>query len=240
LPPVEDAYNLSTCSGFLNSGFTVPRPATKPRTSPRKFPSQERSRATVDVLLRAAARVFQREGYAAATTNRIAAAAGVSVGSLYEYFPNKDAILAAIARAHLAEGVALVVRMLADVGPEAPLDEQLRALFEAVLALHEENPRLHRVLFEETPLPSMLRRELEAGESALSTAVALRLESHPEVKVPDPAVSARLIVRVVESLAHGFVLDPTPAVSREQWVDESVALVTSYLTAGRGRARRSG
>ena len=69
----------------------MPRPRA-PR--PRKTPVQARSQATVDTILDAAARVLVRDGYGAFTTNRVAARAGVSVGSLYQYFPNKEALLA--------------------------------------------------------------------------------------------------------------------------------------------------
>ena len=65
----------------------------KLRTVPRKLPRQDRSRATVDAILEAAARVLVKEGFERTTTNRVAEAAGVSVGSLYQYFPNKEAIL---------------------------------------------------------------------------------------------------------------------------------------------------
>ena len=74
--------------------------ARPPCKSSRRQPRQARSRDTVEVLLEAAARVFRRDGWRA-TTNRIAAEAGVSVGSLYEYFPNKQALLAALAERHL-------------------------------------------------------------------------------------------------------------------------------------------
>ncbi|MGK9273306.1 TetR/AcrR family transcriptional regulator [Williamsia muralis] len=68
----------------------------------RKTPVQDRSRFMVDVILEAATRVFDSEG-AAGTTNRIADVAGVSIGSLYQYFPNKHAIMAALAWRHLDE-----------------------------------------------------------------------------------------------------------------------------------------
>jgi len=68
--------------------------------SPRKEASQTRSRITVQAILEGAARVFRREGWNA-TTNRVAAEAGVSIGTLYEYFPNKQALLLALARAHM-------------------------------------------------------------------------------------------------------------------------------------------
>jgi AcrR family transcriptional regulator len=76
------------------------------RLVPRKLPKQERSEATVESILDAAAQVFERHGYAAGTTSRIAERAGVSIGSLYQYFPNKDAILVALVHRHLAESTA--------------------------------------------------------------------------------------------------------------------------------------
>src|ERR1700727_158166 len=78
------------------------------RLTPRKAAKQARAQATVDAIVEAAAQVFESLGYAAATTNRIAERAGVSIGSLYQYFPNKDAILVALARRHLAEGMVVM------------------------------------------------------------------------------------------------------------------------------------
>src|SRR5689334_20025487 len=73
------------------------------RTLPRKAPHQERSRATVDAILAATARILVKDGYDRASTNKIAAAAGVSVGSLYQYFPSKEALVAALIEKHSAE-----------------------------------------------------------------------------------------------------------------------------------------
>src|SRR5271154_4150665 len=93
------------------------------RLQPRKLPRQPRSEATVDAILLAAAQVFERHGYAAGTTNRIAERAGVSIGTLYQYFPNKDAILVALARDHLAEGTAALQPSLEALGAGARFDE---------------------------------------------------------------------------------------------------------------------
>ena len=81
--------------------------ARKP-LSPRKRPSQGRSRFTVRQIVEAAARVFEEQGYVGTTTNHIAERAGVSIGSLYQYFPNKEAILAVLLEQHFDEGVAAV------------------------------------------------------------------------------------------------------------------------------------
>src|SRR5213082_1988183 len=73
----------------------------RPRTIPRKRPRQDRSKATVDAILTATARILMADGYDRASTNRIALAAGVSVGSLYQYFPSKEALVAALVENHL-------------------------------------------------------------------------------------------------------------------------------------------
>ena len=91
------------------------------RTEPRKSPSQERSRQTVDAIIEAAAQVFERHGYAGGTTNRIAERAGVSIGSLYQYFPNKEAILAVLLERHVAEAERIVARVMEHVA-ESPHD----------------------------------------------------------------------------------------------------------------------
>src|SRR5581483_874384 len=75
--------------------------AKRTRTAPRKKPKQERSQATVDAILVATARVLCETGYDRASTNRIALAAGVSVGSLYQYFPSKEALVAALVERHV-------------------------------------------------------------------------------------------------------------------------------------------
>jgi AcrR family transcriptional regulator len=104
---------------------------TSPK-KPRRSPSQARSQHTVACVLEGAARVFRREGFAA-TTNRIAAEAGVSIGSLYEYFPNKQALLIALAERHVSEAERGVAAAISS-GARTP--ELLRALQAAILASH--------------------------------------------------------------------------------------------------------
>ena len=82
--------------------------AGKPATRPRKRPSQSRSRATVQAIIEATAHILREHGYAGASTNRIAKLAGVSVGSLYQYFPGKDALVLAVADHHATEMMALL------------------------------------------------------------------------------------------------------------------------------------
>ena len=90
--------------------------APRPLTHPRKWPSQERSRATVDALVEATARILVRESFDKASTNRIAEEAGVSIGSLYQYFPSKEALVAAVIDRHKQELMQVAREALAQVG----------------------------------------------------------------------------------------------------------------------------
>jgi AcrR family transcriptional regulator len=195
------------------------------RLTPRKLPKQARSEATVEAVLEAAAQVFERHGYAAGTTNRIAERAGVSIGSLYQYFPNKDAILVALVRRHLAESTAVLEPHLKRLERGASFDELLPDVVDAMVAMHALAPGLHRVLFEETQLPPALRAELDGLEDRLVdlTADALAGEAR------DPRLSGRVIVNAIEGLTHRLVLRRPTGVSSEQIAGEITALVRAYI-----------
>lgn len=207
----------------------------KPRLAPRRKPVLERGKGTVDDILLAAAQVFSKHGYAHGTTNRIAERAGVSIGSVYQYFPNKDSILLALVRRHMAAGTELVLSMLGE--PPALSSEPLPGLVErfvrAMLALHEEDPRLHRVLFEEAPHPKVIWDELGELERNICTALAGMLATHPRVKTAEPEVTAWIVVQTVEALVHRFVLHGPGPARRERFVAEVVEMIAGYLSGRR-------
>lgn len=199
----------------------------------RKAPRQARSRETVDALVEAAAQVFERHGYAAGTTNRIAERAGVSIGSLYQYFPNKDALLLALVERHVAEGAALLGPLALSLQQDPPpLREGLERIVSAMVALHAERPALHRVLFEEAPRPPELRRRLDALFAGAVAAVAAWLRVAPGARAVDPELAAELVVQVTESVTHNLVIHPSPGRSPERYAAETVALLEAYLGGG--------
>jgi AcrR family transcriptional regulator len=126
------------------------RPTKRPSVRPRKKPVQKRSQVTVDAIIEAAARSFVREGYASATTNRIAEVAGVSVGSLYEYFPNKASLLLALIGRQVDDLTGLMRERLAAV-KGGTLEEIVRAMVRAVIEAHYQNVELNRLLIAGTP-----------------------------------------------------------------------------------------
>ncbi len=198
------------------------------RFTPRKIPTQARAWETQQRFVEAAARVFARHGYSAGTTNRIAEEAGASVGSLYQYFPNKDAVLVALVRQHIADGADVVTSALADVA-SLPIVDQLGTIVDAVLANHTGDPRLHQVLFEEAPRPPEVLQELHALEASIIDAAEAMIRADDTVDVDDPAMAARLVVTAIESLIHRYISREYAELDLDSFRHELVTMLTRYL-----------
>lgn len=178
----------------------------------------------------AARRLVVRAGREALSTNKVADLAGVSIGSLYQYFPDKEAILAELARRHVDEARALVTARLLALA-EAPPAEAVRVMVALMIELHRHDPALHCVLVAEvaSSLPG-----LAALEAELTAMVAAYLEQHRALlRVPDCALSAALVTQVVESLTHGAVLYRPELLGTRAFEDEVVDLLTRYLLRDR-------
>src|SRR5882672_3979168 len=115
------------------------------RTVPRKMPKQQRSKETVDVILAATARILVKEGFDKASTNRIAETAGVSIGSLYQYFPSKEALVAAVIDRHNQDLIQIVRGALAEIAAQ-PVATAMRKIVAVAIEAHRLDPKLHRVL----------------------------------------------------------------------------------------------
>jgi len=205
--------------------------AKRTLTNPRKAASQERSRATVDALLAATARILVREGYDRASTNKIAEAAGVSVGSLYQYFPSKEALVAAVLEQHMAEMMAVVRASLVEV-VGLPLEEAARELVRVMIEAHRVEPKLHRVLVEQIPRVGSLERVEEVDREA-RVLVRAYLEAHrDDIAVADLEFAAWMAVMTVESLTHVAVLRRPELLAEARFVDEVASLVVRYLRGG--------
>lgn len=204
--------------------------ATRSRSVPRKRPTQERSRETVQRILDAAARLFDRRGYAATTTNHVAEAAGISVGSLYQYFPNKDALLFALGERHLVEASGVFAARAEQARREEPALSELVDLFiEAMTEVHAQNPRLHRLLSEEVPRTPELAKVLDGVEAAVTAEVEFHLR-RLGVGGPHPHRRAVLVVQMTEAVAHRAVLDASEAEESDEYLAELRRLMLAALT----------
>jgi AcrR family transcriptional regulator len=178
----------------------------------------------------AAARVFEERGYTGATTNRIAERAGVSIGSLYQYFPNKESILTVLLEQHFEEGVEALEAVRRHLAEEPhDLTGAIQHFVEDMVELHARNPRLHQVLFDEAPRPPHLVVKLRAIEKAAAESTETALRSNPEVAVVDYETAAYLVVQSIETLVHRFVVEPPDQVGRERFAAELVEMLLRYL-----------
>jgi AcrR family transcriptional regulator len=147
-----------------------------PTMLPRRRPRQARAQATVDAIIQATARVLVEDGYDRASTNRIAQAAGVSIGSLYQYFPSKEALVAALVEAHVDRMMEVVTRKLEDNNAPSDLRQSADTLVGALIAAYRIDPKLHHVLCQEVPKIGDLRRIYEF-EQALADVIRSHLHS---------------------------------------------------------------
>lgn len=197
-------------------------------TAPRKLPVQDRSRHTVEAILEATAQVLVSRGYEKTTTGGVAERAGVSIGTLYQYFHNKESLMASLVDRHVGDVLAMVeaaLRRHAQAQPEVLLGAVIRASLDA----HRLDPKLHKVLIEQLPRTGKLEKALDLG-ARLSTLLQDRLQQKFEHL---PRARVRMISFVlettVEALTHRAVID-SPAWLRSGALEaEALALLAPYL-----------
>ncbi|HEY4371614.1 MAG TPA: TetR/AcrR family transcriptional regulator [Burkholderiales bacterium] len=218
--------------------------ARKTLTHPRKEARQERSRATVDCLVEATARILVKEGFDKASTNRIAEAAGVSIGSLYQYFPSKEALVAAVIDRHQEDLMRIVRGALAEL-MAAPLEEGVRMIAAVAVKAHRSDPRLHRVLAEQIPRTGRLAH-VEGFARENHRLFKGYLEHHrdelrPDLRDTDLELAAYMCVTTIEALTHTAALHRPEILAdpgAQALVEEATRLVAGYLLPPR-RPRRA-
>ena len=203
----------------------MPRP---PRTTPRKKPRQQRSQDTVECILDATARVLCSTGYDRASTNRVAMAAGVSVGSLYQYFPSKEALVAALVERHVEQMTSLVKGKLAEVST-APLEVAVRTMIDAMFDAHAVDPRLHKVLIEQVPRIGKLERVVGVEREVEALVAVFLAARRGEIRRSNLEASAFVLCNVVEAVTHAAVLAELKDPHRGEVAAELTDMCLRYL-----------
>jgi len=198
------------------------------RTSGRRKPRQFRARQTVDAILEAVIRILKRQGLEAITTNHIAEVAGVSIGSLYQYFPDKRSIFIALHQRHVDEIDRMVETTLVEHASSS-LDELIRAMVEAMVDAHTSDPELYELLFTEVPHRADGTKDFAVRlHGAFRLAIASRL---PRLKGRDLDKAVFIVTHMVDALGHGAVLRRPPNLSLADAKKEAVRAVLAYLHA---------
>ena len=202
-------------------------PMTKnEKNKPRKEPSQPRSVATVEAVMRATAHILEHEGFDALSTNRVARKAGVSIGSLYQYFPNKESLVTALAERHSSEILARLTTAFVGLG-DASLEDSVRALSHGNAQAHRETATLHRVLVDQIGRPAHVAEAIEVHGAAMVRAV---LDRHRDrLRVKDVALASYVLSHAVESVVHAAVIGTRSPASLDQVVEELAVMAIRYL-----------
>jgi AcrR family transcriptional regulator len=203
--------------------------APRIRTVPRKQATQARAQATVEVILKATARILVRDGYDHASTNKIAVAAGVSIGSLYQYFPSKEALVAALVDRHIGEMVELVRREIPTL-IALPLPAAIERAVRMMVAAHSVDPKLHKVLVEQVPRVGRLEHVERVEREMIGLARVYLEAKREEISVTNLDLSAYIVVGMIESLTHAAVLT-RPELLGEPFISEVTRAVVNYLEA---------
>jgi len=205
---------------------------------PRKSPVQARSAATVEALHIAAIQVLIQESLSRCTTTRIAERAGTSVGSLYQYYPNRDALLAAVLEKHL-EGIAgAVERACREHGGER-VSQMASALVIAFLAAKLRDPEEAKALYAvaEERGGAVLAARLR---TRMVSAVAAMLASAPDARFDDPATTAAIALGALVGPVQTLLKGHAPAGFEACLERELVLLLTTYLQAHQFGLERPG
>ncbi|HTL36051.1 MAG TPA: TetR/AcrR family transcriptional regulator [Kofleriaceae bacterium] len=191
----------------------------------RKQPHQERARVTMEAIIIAATRVIERDGLDRLTTTRIAEIAGVSIGSLYQYFDSREAILGAIIDRQL-DAMLVSFRQLVDALVALPLEAMVRGVLFGLLEASREHEKLHGPLYEE--MSAARRNDCHARTlDAYACIVASTLVARRDVAVADPQIAARLLVHA----SHGVIRELVRADGSQasDMLEESARMVVRYL-----------
>jgi AcrR family transcriptional regulator len=174
--------------------------------------------------------VFAQHGYTHGTTNRIAEYAEISIGSLYQYYPNKDAILLELACRHVDAGVAATAYRL-KAGVIDSVEDAVRDTVVAAIDNHRQDPEFLRVLIEQAPRSRELLAKVAERQQESVQAMKKLLAGRPEVVVTDVDAAARLVVLTIESVVHQAMSAPRN-LDPDALQTELVAMLTRYLTNG--------
>ena len=198
---------------------------------PRRNAKQERAVRTIEAIVQASAQVLVKRGYESTTTNRIAERAGVSVGSLYQYFADKDAVFERL----LEQQAKRMVDALAQYEPDArrPLRETLRDLLRVSISTSEFGPDLGRRL---AYAPNdLLRRHVMRARLPIVEMLTRVLRLYEDVlEVEDVEAAARLIVAASE----GVALYAKAEEFNDHLADELARMFEGYLLSGEPRTKR--
>jgi AcrR family transcriptional regulator len=201
-----------------------------PTTNPRRRPRQARAQATVDAIVKATSRVLIEEGYDRASTNRIAHAAGVSIGSLYQYFPSKEALVAALVESHMQRMRDALDQALA-AEPPSSLAERALLLVRGMIAAYRVDPQLHHVLCQEVPKVGELQKVYSFEQHLAEVCRRYLFAGGERIRSTDVDRSIFLLVHAVPGVIRAAIQADPVSENDGRLADELTDMIVRYLSA---------
>lgn len=165
---------------------------------PLKTPTQERSWATYHAILEATTHILIEQGYKTLTTNHVADRAGVSIASLYQYFPNKESLVATLHTDH-AKQTRNTINEILKKAKNSSTATMIDLFVDAMVKAHSDNPELHRVFQEE--IPRLLKTAiLKEGNDQFLETIALITQN-----TDLPAISAKDLAWTIRIMTHSII-----------------------------------
>jgi AcrR family transcriptional regulator len=200
-----------------------------PTHEPKKRPRQERSRATVDYILEAAAQILSQDGAYRLNTNRIAKKAGVAVASLYQYFPNKEAIVNALFEMELSEERAEFTRR-SDALRDRPLEEAIRVGIQSIIDIHAKKPKLVTSILQSIPFLGGAEALARARQQVVDLVHETMRRRQGEIRSPKNfAIKAFLVVHAIEGVIHDAAKERSEYLTDPAFAEELVEMIDRYL-----------
>lgn len=194
----------------------------------RKKPVQERAKVTSDSILEAAEMIIVNEGYEKATTNYIAEKAGVSIGSLYQYFPNKEAIISALIEQQVSR-VSMGLRNVLRQCMERPLEEASVMAYSFLLHNLREKKELFYLLPKRSPELIELTHNLSVEKFTHQTALALLEQHRDEIVVKDLEKALAILEIGILANIRKFILGEHVDMTDDEFVHLVSRLSTAFL-----------
>jgi AcrR family transcriptional regulator len=196
-------------------------------SSARRVPTQQRAQVTVEAMLDAAVKLLKRGGASSITTNRIAETAGVSVGSVYQYFPNKRAIFIALHERHISQVDGVIIGCLAK-SADLTLEELVASLVDGMINLHQADPELSELLQAEVPHRAEGSRDFSV-RLRVPFRKALALHTREMCRTTDLDLRVFFLSNMIDALGHAIVLRRPTGFSLARARAEAARAINAYL-----------
>jgi AcrR family transcriptional regulator len=203
----------------------------------RRTPRQTRAKDTVDVIIEATAQILQREGRSTLNTNRIAERAGISIGTLYQYFPNKQAILIEIARREIERDRAVVARAISQASENSGVDPA-RIGVRALITSQKKQSKVRRAAFDALLAEGFSQFGLESASAFQQ--INEMIGTHRERLLSDRArypspLMLFVISRAITGAIRSAILEDSPFLTTSEFEDELVHLIRGFFRKGKDR-----